>query len=288
MAGRYLPERLDAAKVLITVKTYPLPSNKYDELVCTAGLLPDGKWIRIYPIPFLALPKGKQFRKYEWIQLDLTRNTSDFRPESYRPAKTAGENIQILESVGTADGWSERRKYVEQNVFESMTEAIELAKGEAGTSLVTLRPREVTRIVVEKDARDWKDQWMEMYDQYDMFNVDADGEARARKQLKKVPYKFSYEFLSKGDMKPRRLMIEDWEIGALYWNCLESVGGDEENAIKLVTQKYFETFVNSKDLMLFLGTTMRFHKVAPNPFIIIGVFYPPTKKDSGQEEMGFV
>ena len=40
-------------KVLISVKTYPTLSEKYDELVCTAGFLEDGSWIRIYPIPLL-------------------------------------------------------------------------------------------------------------------------------------------------------------------------------------------------------------------------------------------
>jgi len=39
-------------KVLITVKAYPQPSRSYDELVCTAGILEDGSWIRIYPVPF--------------------------------------------------------------------------------------------------------------------------------------------------------------------------------------------------------------------------------------------
>jgi hypothetical protein len=38
-------------KVLITVTTYPLPSRSYDELVYTAGILEDGNWIRIYPVP---------------------------------------------------------------------------------------------------------------------------------------------------------------------------------------------------------------------------------------------
>ena len=32
-------------KVLITVKTYPAISKKYEELVCTAGFLEDGSWI---------------------------------------------------------------------------------------------------------------------------------------------------------------------------------------------------------------------------------------------------
>jgi hypothetical protein len=57
----YLPDSLDQVKVLITVKTYPLPSNKYQELVCTAGVLEDGRWIRIYPIPFRSLPQNRQF-----------------------------------------------------------------------------------------------------------------------------------------------------------------------------------------------------------------------------------
>ncbi len=39
-------------KVLITVKTYPTLSAKYDELVCTAGFREDGTWIRLYPVPF--------------------------------------------------------------------------------------------------------------------------------------------------------------------------------------------------------------------------------------------
>jgi hypothetical protein len=36
-------------KVLISVKTYPTLSTKYNELVCTAGFLEDGSWVRIYP-----------------------------------------------------------------------------------------------------------------------------------------------------------------------------------------------------------------------------------------------
>ena len=42
-------------KILITVTTYPLPSRSYDELVCTAGITEDGKWIRIYPVPLSSL-----------------------------------------------------------------------------------------------------------------------------------------------------------------------------------------------------------------------------------------
>ena len=72
-------------RVLITVKTYPSISVKYDELVCTAGIDEQGNWIRIYPIPFRKLDYSKQYQKYHWIEIDLVKNSKDFRPESYRP-----------------------------------------------------------------------------------------------------------------------------------------------------------------------------------------------------------
>ena len=69
-------------------------------------------------------------------------------------------------------------------------------------------------------------------------------------------------------------MIEDWEIGMLYWNCLKQSEGNEKQALELVRKKYIDEF-SKKDLYLFLGTTRQFHGWAKNPFVIIGVFYPP-------------
>jgi hypothetical protein len=98
----YLPNEIPNARVLITVKTYPNPSVKYDELVCNAGFLENGKWVRIYPIKFRALPYQQQYKKYNWIELDLLRKTDDFRQESYRPRQGIDEDIKI---VGHIDTW---------------------------------------------------------------------------------------------------------------------------------------------------------------------------------------
>ncbi|WP_222596902.1 hypothetical protein [Chitinophaga pinensis] len=69
-------------------------------------------------------------------------------------------------------------------------------------------------------------------------------------------------------------MIEDWEIGALYWNCLKSTNGNEEEALQKVKAKYEDEF-KEKDLHFFMGTTKQWHiRRATNPFVIIGVFYP--------------
>lgn len=268
----YLPDELPKAKVLITVKTYPLPSRSYTELVCTAGLLDGEKWIRIYPVPFRFLQDGDKYPKYSWVELDLVRNSKDFRPESYRLKLGIDEHITILDKIGTANDWMGRKSYVLKEVFSSMTELIQLAKSPQQKSLATLKPARIVDFVVEDDEREWKQEWLDQLKQMNMFEMPTNN--GQRKVIKKLPYKFSYRFFSEGDTEPRKMMIEDWEIGALFWNCLYRTDGDEQAALKLVRQKYFDEFME-KDLYLFVGTTHRFHNIAPNPFVIIGVFYPP-------------
>jgi hypothetical protein len=265
---------------LITVKTYPLPSNKYGELVCTAGLLPDGKWIRLYPIQFRDLPYKLQYKKYRWITADLVRNYKDFRPESYR-LKGDISKLVVGEEIDTKKCWEERKKYVYREVFESMHELIDLARGEEQKSLATLKPREIIDFVIEPEAeRDWPEKWKELLLQYQLFDQDSQGEGRARQVIPKVPYKYYYKFYTRGDKRPRKLMVEDWEVGALYWNCLKSSKGDEEEANRQVKAKYFDQFCAKHDLSFFVGSTLEYHRRRmSNPFIIIGVFYPLKPKE---------
>lgn len=151
------------------------------------------------------------------------------------------------------------------------------------TSLATFKPSRIVDFIVEADTRTWKEQWQAYYDQYSLFDINKEGEARLKKIVDKVPYKYSYKFLSEGETKTRTLMIEDWEIGALYWNCLKQSEGDEAAANDLVRKKYFDEFVLKKELYLFVGTTLKYHRMnAPNPFVIIGVFYPQKEKEESQ------
>ena len=70
------------------------------------------------------------------------------------------------------------------------------------------------------------------------------------------------------------MMIEDWEIGRLYWRCLQKHEGNESKATEDVKNRYFNDFAKTKDLHLFLGTTLLHHHVSLNPFMIIGTFHP--------------
>jgi hypothetical protein len=109
---------------------------------------------------------------------------------------------------------------------------------------------------------------------------DEETVARQFEVVRKLPYKFSYKFEDcRG--KKSQLMIEDWEIGALYWNCLKDSDGDELMALEKVRKKYWDKFVQSGkyELSLVLGTTLEHHnKKAPNPFVIISVIYPGLEK----------
>jgi hypothetical protein len=264
---------LPKAKVLITVKTYPLPSSDHGEVVCTAGLLNGEKWVRMYPISS-KMYDDKKYPKYSWVELNLIKHPHDFRRESYMPQNGLDEPIRFIEKIGTDDHWAVRKEYVYKEVFTSMETVIALSKSE-NRSLATLKPLKITDFVIEETERDWKPQWREKLKQLRMFDINDDGLAKPRKIISKVPYVFKYRFMSQGDSNPRELSIHDWEIGTLFWNCLRQSDGDEENAKALVRQKYFDEFVNQKELLLFLGTTYEFHKRrVDNPFIIIGVFYP--------------
>ncbi|TAF78118.1 MAG: hypothetical protein EAZ53_00280 [Bacteroidetes bacterium] len=260
-------------KVLIAVKTYPTLSSKYDELVCTAGFLEDGSWIRVYPIPFRKLEYDKQYSKYDWIEVDLEKNTSDFRLESHKP-KSIETAFNIVDHLGTEDSWRLRKEIVLKNVHTNMTELIAQAKDTTKyTSLAVFKPKEILDFKIEKVDREWDKKKLDTLkakaQQLNLFqNSDNPFEV-----VLKLPYKFSYKFKSNDGIE-RTMMIEDWEIGQLYWNCLKRHKGIEAMACEDVKKKYFDDFAKTKDLYLFLGTTREFHLIAPNPFVIIGTFHP--------------
>ena len=264
-------------RILIAVKTYPTLSDKYGELVCTAGFLEDGTWIRIYPVPFRKLTLDDQYQKYDWVDIDIERNMSDFRLESYKP-KSLKNGFTFIEHLDTEKdkSWRRRKDIVLKNVYTNMTELIALAKDKTKyMSLAVLKPKEILGFKIKKVEREWdKNKLDQIKADEQQFNLFKNPQ-KPSEIINKLPYKFSYTFTSEDDVE-RTLMIEDWEIGALYWNCLKKYDGldAEDKACEDVKKRYFDDFAKTKDLYLFLGTTREFHLIAPNPFVIIGVFYP--------------
>lgn len=260
-------------KVLITVKTYPAISGKYEELVCTAGFREDGTWIRIYPVQFRKKTYDQQYKKYDWIELNLVKNHSDFRPESYRPYSHDSE-IKILGHVDTKNDWAERKKIVLGKIHYNLSELIAEAKNEdICTSLAVFKPAKILDFTIEETTREWdKTKLAKLEAERLQSNLFQQPE-NPFEVVKKLPYKFCYVFID-NQGKQSKLMIEDWEIGQLYWNCLARHEGNEARAVDDVKKKYFDDFAKTKDLHLFLGTSQVHHYVSHNPFMIIGTFHP--------------
>lgn len=260
-------------RVLIAAKTYPTISGKYDELVCTAGFLEDGSWIRIYPIPFRKKSYNEQYSKYDWIEIDVVKNKSDFRPESYRPYSYDTE-IKIVSRLDTKNFWAERKKIALNNVHTNLATLIKEAHNQnICTSLAVFKPTKIIDFIAVEVERDWDKKKIEQLkanrDQTNLFEHPED----PFEVVQKLPYKFSFIF-EDDEGKQSKLMIEDWETGQLFWNCLAKHEGNEKKAIEDVKYKYFEDFAKTKDLHFFLGTTAVHHYASKNPFMIIGTFHP--------------
>lgn len=261
-------------KVLITVKTYPSISRKYEETVCTAGMKEDGTWIRIYPVPFRKLPYAQQYPKYQWIEMDLIKNKSDFRPESYRPIDIDADDLVVFgDKIDTKYNWAKRKEIVLQDVYTDLTKLITEAKTKGvNTSLAVFKPTKIKDFIVEKSERDWSQRQKAALQQGNLFEDKSTFEV-----VKKLPYKFSYTF-EDCNGREATLMNEDWEVGALYWNCLKKHKGDEKAACADVRKKYWNDFAKTKYIHFFLGTTLLNQLRAPNPFVIVGTFHPPIER----------
>ena len=93
-------------------------------------------------------------------------------------------------------------------------------------------------MVVKKTSREWDLQKLETLRekaaQLDLFMTPEEVQAEFS-VVPKVPYEFSYKFEDEKG-KISTLMISDWEIGMLYFNCLKWTNNDEPEAVKQVKQ----------------------------------------------------
>jgi len=137
------------------VKTYPTLSSSYGELVCTAGILEDGSWIRIYPVPFRKLETYKKYEKFRYITAHIQKSEKDSRPDSY---KIDIDSLQITkEKIDTRDNWRERRELIlkKGKVYTDMNEIIDLAQKKRTLSLATFKPTKILDFKFEPDTAQW-------------------------------------------------------------------------------------------------------------------------------------
>jgi hypothetical protein len=260
VSGRY-----ELVRVLILVMTYPLPSRGYRETICTGGITEAGEWVRLYPIDYRYRPMRQQFRKYQWIEVELAdRGTkNDKRKESRSPKL---ESIRMIgEPLSTKNNWRDRKEHIDKLPVSTVHE-LKLLYEKERVSLGIVKPTKVLDLTIELSEREWKSEWDMALRQFNLFGPPP-------KPLKKIPYKFSYVFECADSTKPHNAMIEDWELGVLYLKEVNRLGS-EEKAAESVKNKYLKELCSeNRDTHFFMGTTFPF-----NSWVVLGAFYPKIEK----------
>ena len=255
----------ESIELLITVKSYPSPSKTYQETVCVAGIRVDSdpyEWIRLYPIRFRDLPRTAQFKKYQLVTLNVTRPSSDTRPETRRPI----ENTLVLgESLSTKGNWVDRRRFVEPLMSNSMCE-VATENSATRKSLGIFRPAEVLDVVVSKEDDDWTPKQQNILNEIQFWS-------QTKRPLEKIPYVFKLKYLcSAGKCKGHEQSIIDWEIAQLYRNVRSNLGAesDDDEVIAKVKGRIFDICSDKNNYALFVGN----QHVHQRSFLILGFFYP--------------
>lgn len=246
-------------RVLITVRTYPVPASSTIEASCTGGIA-DGNWIRLFPVPYRSLDDDQRFSKWHWIDVEVTKPSTDKRPESF---KIKPDSIEIIGTIGTAREWRDRRAAVRPLLRPSMC-AIRRERDEKGAPTLGLfKPAEIIRLTIEAGSEQWTPAERRILQQDTLFHkAPAD-------TLEKIPFNFKYEFrCADAACKGHEMMCTDWEIGQAYRAWRQKHGDNWERPFR---QKFEADMVQKYDTHFFVGTVHRH----PSNWIIVGLFYPP-------------
>ena len=264
-------------ELLILTKTYPSPSTKHRETTCVAVISSKGKMRRLFPVPFRLLEGRVQFKKWEWIKARITHAAGDQRPESRRiDADSIVRSGKIIEIK--RGNWRERLVWLEPHIVPTFT-ALEARRQATGETLGFIRP---SRILELKIAPVKDPDWTEA----DRLKLSQDGlfdapEVKSRPPLRKLPFDFHYRYecAAPSGVEQQTHKLVDWEVGALYWNCVRDHGPKGWEA---KFRQRLETEFSQKDLLLMMGTIHRF----PDQWLIVGLVYPPKRPPIRDTQLG--
>lgn len=242
--------------ILILAKAYPNPTPKSVESVCSAGIDSNGNFVRLYPVPYRTLTPDKQYKKFQWIKVDITKSY-DHRSESYTPRI---DTLELGEHIPSDNNWAQRLEIIKPYI-DSTLEEIDTKQ----QSLCIIKPYRIENLLIKNIPSEWPAKWKSIFNQLGMGDQFPN--------LVKIPHKFSYKYFCSQNCKGHEQQILDWEIGALYLKMVKQYG--KKKALEKVYQKYFLTICSpQRDQHLFLGTILRH----PRDWNILGIFWP--KKES--------
>lgn len=260
----------DVATVLVTVKTYPSPSDRYGETVCVAGVRLDRnvpEWIRLYPMKFRLVDYEQQFRKYEIIEIPVTAHGgSDPRPESMRPHQAHMRSVRL---VASSKNWADRRALIRPLIGATTTcdliaanSAVDYSQPAPSLGLVKCNPVQIA----VSDGEPWEPRQIAKVvraAQPDLFNPDG------FRELEPAPFRVKVKYRCDSTGCPgHEPTLLDWETGQAgrKWSSERGV----VRAKQMLQEKYESLFGDDRDSHLFVGN-MHQHRAS---FSALGVWSP--------------
>ncbi len=250
----------ETQRILITVRTYPVPAWHGGEISCTAGISGAGKWIRLHPVPYRLIDKDQRFKKYQWIEVSL-KKSEDPRPESFTPNL---DDLRVVSDVlGTGNSWSDRRAVVTPHRDVSMCNLQRISSRLEGPTLGFVRARQIRRLEIEAADPNWREDQLARLSQRSMFVKSA------TEMLEKIPFKFSYHyFCDDSDCSGHAMGCNDWEMLQAYRRWSAEYGEKWESAFR---NRFEYEMSEIGDTHFFVGT----HSQYPKTWMIVGIWYPP-------------
>jgi hypothetical protein len=173
----------------------------------------------------------------------------------------------IGKPIPTKSGnWSARARYALAKKAASMEDLYGRQAADK-TSLGVFKPKKIHDLIITPAAPDWKAGFKAALRQARLW----ENRTRSLEPPRKVPFKFQYKFdCDDQRCNGHKMMIEDWEVGALYWNLVDKGAGSEE-AVQKVKHKFLSELCGpTKDTHFFVGTIL----AHPKSWAVIGIFWP--------------
>lgn len=258
------------ASVLVTVKTYPSPSDRHGETVCVAGVRLDRgapEWIRLFPIKFRLVDYDQQFKKYEIIEVPIRPHDGrDTRPESMRPDQSRLCSSRL---VGTSHEWAERRRLLGALVGATTTCELIAANqavnySQPAPSLGLVRVNDI--VISVADGEPWNANQLDKAAKAaapDLFNQDG------LRQLDPAPFQVKVKYrCDSGGCRGHNAKLIDWETGQAgrKWSRLNGA----VRAKEMLQEKYEGLFGADRDAHLYVGNMNLYHTT----FSGLGVWSP--------------
>ena len=246
--------------------------------------------VRLYPIPLRYMDDEKIFKKYQWIEADVSKSSSDSRPESY---KIRADNIVTFDVITTNRGnWDERAKWIlnEGNSYQSV-EAIKAQQKINGTSLGLVKPLHVKEVKYSSFPQEEKEKfWQNYRNAINQMDLPFDSETgHSVKPLSPADFRFKITFRCDDPrcLADHQFSVLDWEIDALYFTLRQRGDAPHIAAQKVVDKLLNQVCSPDNDLYFFLGNISSH----PDTFTIVGLWYPKKKlaerKKEEQLSLGF-